>query len=341
MLIQSSDLWLGARHASERHLLEISEISATRSAGPGAAEVSSLLRSTDEQLEISAQALSLSAASTEAAVSGVEEEESVGIEPRMLLLAKIVAHFFRRDVVIFVMQPPEPETTAPLQEPEVRTDFEVRQTVLRAEAENTRFEARGTVQTADGRQIEIDVELNLSRSFVEMTRLDLAGVERRLEDPLVINLDVGSAELDATRFRFDLDANGQKDELPTLGPGSGYLVLDRNGNGRVDDGSELFGALSGDGFADLRAYDADENGWIDRADPVFSELQVWIGAGSDSERLKSLHDLGIGAIYLGAANTPFSLNDQRNDQLGQLRSTGVFLYEEGKVGTVQQLDLAV
>lgn len=41
------------------------------------------------------------------------------------------------------------------------------------------------------------------------------------------------------------------------------LSLDQNGNGEIDNGTELFGTKSGDGFADLARYDLDYNGWID------------------------------------------------------------------------------
>lgn len=349
MIVTDTDIRLGARHTAERFTGQVTEIRApVTPPGNDGPRPAADLRGAGEFVEMSSQALELAAAALQAGpATTLEEAEAAGVEPRMLMLAQIIAHFFGRDVVIFVMQPPDTQAGDPIPDsglaavPEMQNQPSLRQTTLQAEFESTRFEARGAVRTADGRQIEIDVELNLSRSFIEWTQLDLAGVERRLEDPLVINLDTASAGLDATRFRFDLDASGRKDSLPTLNAASGYLVKDRNGNGVIDDGSELFGALSGDGFADLRVYDGDGNGWIDRADPVFEQLQVWIGAGSQHEELKSLEQLGIGAIYLGSVNTPLTLGDAANEQLGQLRSTGVFLYEDGQVGTVQQIDLAV
>ncbi|MDY0050023.1 MAG: hypothetical protein RBR73_04675 [Halothiobacillaceae bacterium] len=64
-----------------------------------------------------------------------------------------------------------------------------------------------------------------------------------------------------------------------------------------------------------------------------------MGAGGENAQLMSLSELGIGAIYLGRADTAFSLKDTDNNLLGALRATGVFLRENGQVGTVQQLDL--
>jgi hypothetical protein len=113
-------------------------------------------------------------------------------------------------------------------------------------------------------------------------------------------------------------------------------VFDRNGNGTVDDGSELFGPASGDGFAELAGYDSDGNGWIDEADPVFARLRLW---SSPQASLQPLLDAGVGAIGLAAVATPFRLQaDGQN--LGELRSSGIWLGEQGSVGTVHQIDVA-
>lgn len=342
MQITSSDIAFSAAHSREEFRSQRVEMSV--SAGVSDARAWQGLGGVEESAVISAQALALAKASAASNTSiGQAESEGIEIEPRMLMLAQIVARFFGRDVVIFVMQPPaQPgEENNPGQLPEQSFATSFSRTEMRAEFEETRFQARGLVKTADGREISLELQLNLSRSFLETVQLDVNGVERRLEDPLVINLSGTSASLEPSRWQFDLDASGVPDSLPTLSRSSGYLVLDRNGNGVIDDGREMFGALSGDGFADLRRYDSDGNGWIDQADPVFDDLRVWIGAGTADERLKSLSQLGIGALYLGSIATPFSLNDQRNEQLGQLGNTGVFLYESGQAGTVQQIDLAV
>ena len=55
-----------------------------------------------------------------------------------------------------------------------------------------------------------------------------------------------TADVRDQTFKFDLDADGREDEISMLGKGSGFLALDKNGNGKIDDGSELFGTKSGD-----------------------------------------------------------------------------------------------
>ena len=131
------------------------------------------------------------------------------------------------------------------------------------EKEETGFSAKGKVQTADGRTIEFDMNVQMSRSFQAYYEENIVRIEQRMVDPLVINLEGDIAGLQNQTFFFDLDADGVEEEISMLGSGSGYLALDKNGDGVINDGSELFGTKSGDGFADLAAYDADGNGWID------------------------------------------------------------------------------
>lgn len=54
------------------------------------------------------------------------------------------------------------------------------------------------------------------------------------------------------------------------------------GDGEVNNGSELFGALSGDGYADLDAIDDDGNGWIDAADAATNQLYLWLAEAGGS-----------------------------------------------------------
>ncbi|MBQ8547586.1 MAG: hypothetical protein IJ427_03720, partial [Lachnospiraceae bacterium] len=116
----------------------------------------------------------------------------------------------------------------------------------------------------------------------------------------------------------------------------------KNEDGTINDGSELFGTKSGDGFADLAAYDGDGNGWIDEADEVFSKLKIWTKDENGENLLLNLKEADVGAIYLGNANTQFSLNNaETNETNAIVRKTGVFLKESGTVGTVQHVDLVL
>ena len=126
-----------------------------------------------------------------------------------------------------------------------------------------------------------------------------------------------------------------------LNPNSGYLALDANSDGIINDGNELFGTQSGNGFKDLLAHDEDGNGWIDEADSIFQKLKIWTMDENGNSTLIDLAEAGIGAIYLGYENTEFSLKNDANETNAVIQKTGLFLYENGMSGTIQQMDLAV
>lgn len=208
-----------------------------------------------------------------------------------------------------------------------------------SESEATTFQSQGVAVTADGRSIHFDVALNMSRSFTA-THEAFASEEVILMDPLIINLDSDVTSLSGAKFQFDLDSDGENETISFAGAGSGFLALDSNGNGVIDDGSELFGTKSGDGFADLAAHDADGNGWIDENDAVYSKLRVWTKDAGGNDRLMNLKEANVGAIYLGSADTEFSLNDaQTNGTNGVIRKTGIYLKETGEAGTLSHVDL--
>lgn len=222
--------------------------------------------------------------------------------------------------------------------PEIEVAYERRERVT--EQECTRFSACGEVRTADGRTVKFDLELEMSRRS-ESESVETGIANYRLKDPLVINFDGKAAELASTRFSFDLEGDGGAEDIPFLKAGSGFLALDRNGNGRVDDGRELFGAASGDGFADLAAWDANRDGWLDEGDSAFAELLAWSRGADGKDSLASLEDRGVGALYLGSVGTEFSLKGGDGALQGKVRASGIYLTEEGEVGTLQQVDLAV
>lgn len=209
------------------------------------------------------------------------------------------------------------------------------------EVEQTSFAAQGVVKTADGKEISFSYELEMERQFHSETHLSVRAGDALLKDPLVINFGGTAAQLTDRTYSFDLDADGTKDQIAWVQPGSGFLALDKNGNGAIDDGSELFGAQTGNGFAELAAYDEDQNGWIDEADAAYDRLLVWSKSGTTDQQA-GLKDRNVGAISLGQVATPFALKNAANEVQGQIRASGVYVKEDGSgVGSVQQIDLAV
>ncbi|NOR58712.1 MAG: hypothetical protein GQ474_09345 [Sulfurimonas sp.] len=161
-----------------------------------------------------------------------------------------------------------------------------------------------------------------------------------MKDPLVISLNGTMPSLSSKTFSFDIDSDGKSDQISQLNSGNGFLALDKNSNGIIDDGGELFGTKSGDGFRDLSKYDEDKNGWIDENDAIFDKLRIWQKSEGKDE-LVALGEVGIGAIFLGNTSTPFNIKSDSNELLGEIKKSGIVLFENGKAGVISQVDLAV
>ena len=124
---------------------------------------------------------------------------------------------------------------------------------------------------------------------------DLSDAEHApLVDPIVLDLDgdgVKTLSL-ARRRHFDLDNNGFAEQTAWVDSGDGLLVLDLDGNGRIERGAELFGnhtALgdgtnAADGYAALAQYDDNGDGRIDAGDAIWQQLQVWRDDKNDASR---------------------------------------------------------
>ncbi|MBR0091433.1 MAG: hypothetical protein IJP92_07020, partial [Lachnospiraceae bacterium] len=209
------------------------------------------------------------------------------------------------------------------------------------EQEQTSFFSQGFAKTEDGRTIDFDVCLEMSRAFLDYTQIRIPVMNNVLLDPLVINVGEACANLSDQTFRFDLNMDGEEDDISYLGKGSGFLALDRNEDGKINDGSELFGVKSGNGFEDLREFDLDGNGWIDENDEVFEKLRVWHKNEDGTDELIDLKTADVGAIFLGHEQTDFSLYGEQMKRNGMIRATGMFLRESGGAGTVQHLDMAL
>ena len=124
-------------------------------------------------------------------------------------------------------------------------------------------------------------------------------------DPLVLDLagdGVQLSSLNGSNVHFDFAGDGSAERTAWVGSSDGILVLDANGNGTVDNGSELFGSATQDGFAVLETFDSNQDGIIDSSDAAFSQLRIWKDLNqngvSDIGELQTLSDAGIVSISL-------------------------------------------
>ena len=309
----------------------------------------------EEQAKAASATSAASATPTTPVVAAAGQTESVATDRDrqqrlLLLLENIIGHLLdflsgeagtgQNDALAALPASSTASVAFGEQRPRVVLEWSQVATERIEEHERSDFTSTGKVATADGRTLEYTLDLSMCRDYSCERTVAKAGMVE-LRDPLVINFDGHAAELEDQCFSFDLDADGCAENVHALGPGSGYLAIDRNGDGRVNDGGELLGTSSGDGFADLAALDGDGNHWIDEADPAFSTLRVWRRDAAGGSSLSSLRDAGVGALYLGAQETPFALTDGDNRLRGQVRASGIYLSEDGRAGTLQQVDLAV
>ncbi len=164
------------------------------------------------------------------------------------------------------------------------------------------------------------------------------------KDPLVLDLDGDGIEavgIDPTRpILFDHDGDGTRNATGWIKGDDGIVVLDRNGNGLIDSGRELFGdqtlregAQAGqgmfyaNGYEALAGQDGNGDGVIDAADAAYGQLRIWKDVNQDgisqAGELHTLSDLGIArlnvkgqrsSIDLGNGNTqPWSGSFTRMD----------------------------
>src|SRR6266568_152492 len=166
--------------------------------------------------------------------------------------------------------------------------------------------------------------------------------EGSMGSPIVLDLDgdgVETTNIGAGAF-FDLDANGFAEASGWVGKDDGLLVWDRNGDGRIDSGRELFGnetmLASGEkaanGFAALAELDTNHDGVLDASDAAFADLKIWKDADGDGfslpSELISLADAGVASINVGYSDSSY-VDPQGNTH----RQVGSFGRTDGTSGT--------
>ncbi|MCD8570865.1 MAG: type I secretion C-terminal target domain-containing protein, partial [Alphaproteobacteria bacterium] len=154
--------------------------------------------------------------------------------------------------------------------------------------------------------------------------------------PLVLDLDGDGVELINAQngVMFDMNNDGETEKVGWAHSDDGLLAIDLNGDGIINNQSELFGNTDvyADGFANLAQYDQNGDGVIDALDGVFANLLVWQDANSDgfsdAGEMFSLSDLDITSISLSAAEVDYQINGNT------VTDQGTFTYADGTTGTL-------
>lgn len=203
-----------------------------------------------------------------------------------------------------------------------------------AESESTSIQIDSRIAYSESFTLEVGtVPAGGSASSKEAVRVD---VEGEVSDPLVIDLDGDGIELTslAEGIRFDLNADGRNEKTAFVRGGDAFLALDRNKNGIIDNGSELFGDQNGavDGFAELQKFDSNADFVIDAKDSIFEQLILFRGTQPGDtglvNALQSLSDAGIESISLNATES----NERQQGNL--ITATSVYRSANGSSSTI-------
>jgi hypothetical protein len=217
---------------------------------------------------------------------------------------------------------------SPLNRPEIVYES------TQAQSSSLDFGIEGSLSTKDGKEINFSLSIKWSETFVETNRV-MIQEGQVFEDPLVISFD-GMPPISNQKFDFDLTESVK--ELNYLN-NAGYIVNDKNNNNKADDGSELFGPNSGDGFSELKAYDEDNNGWIDSNDSVYKQLKLFRPEVNNNE-LVSLEEIGIGAISLSTVDLNFTSKSGIDNPIANYKEGSVAVGEDGNAYGVFSVDLS-
>lgn len=203
------------------------------------------------------------------------------------------------------------------------------------EYERMSFSSEGRVRLEDGSEISFSMNVNYERHYVSYQEQEIQ--IGKPKDPVVFDLTGEGLDFSGHKLRIDLDLDGTEDVVSAFKANAGILVDDADNDGRVSSALELVGAQAGDGLFSLRAFDEDRNGWIDAGDAVLKRLKLWLVDEAGNEKLIGLEEAGIGAVYLGALESPFQFKNGL-ESIAKMHQSSIYLRENGKAGAVHAID---
>jgi protocatechuate 3,4-dioxygenase beta subunit len=178
----------------------------------------------------------------------------------------------------------------------------------------------GVKNTGTNDQIDSDVAGD-GKALTNVTKTDTITITSGKNDmswdatitPIAIDLNgdgIHTIAREDMTGSFDLLGSGKAIQTGWLSKADGFLAIDNNGNGQIDDISELFGGVAkGSGFAKLASYDSNGDGVVNASDALFSTLKIWQDANSngktDAGELISLAQAGVVSLNVAYTELPF------------------------------------
>lgn len=163
--------------------------------------------------------------------------------------------------------------------------------------------------------------------------------EPEVKDPLVLDLAGNGFSTRGLEqaVEFDLDGDGHSERVSLSNGDDALLALDRNGNGRIDSGRELFGDQNGaaHGFAELARYDDNRDGQIDANDAIYNDLLLVQFDAQGQQQIRRLSEVGVAQISLSYRASQQAINTY--DRLAQV---GEFTWQDGRHGQAADVLLA-
>lgn len=208
------------------------------------------------------------------------------------------------------------------------------------QSETSSFSTSGKVTTEDGREIEFNLNYLAQNEYMSSQQISFKAGDA-LIDPLVLRLDSNPMTYSNDKVSFDLNLDKKTDSFRVPVDNAGFLFIDLDQNGKVTDGSELFGPQSGSGFSELAKLDSDQNGWIDEADTAYNNLRIWIHSSDGSDKVLGLAEAGVGALFVSGVAGGVSHRDENFQTLGKTKANGFYLKENGQAALVHEIDLVI
>jgi hypothetical protein len=188
----------------------------------------------------------------------------------------------------------------------------------------------------NGKQLSLDYSFYLTSEKIKYDSFETTAAA--LKDPLIVQFGNQSIGEISGQEKFDINQDNKIDSLPIFSGDVGYLVYDKNANNKADNGSELFGPTSGNGFNELAQLDENNNGFLDKEDSAYQQLYLW---QPDKNNWLSLADAGIEAISTDAIATPYTFYDKDDEVQAQMRSSSFAITESGRGFGVHQVDVRI